>query len=300
MRSFWILAIVVSQGSLLATGCYGRSQARSEGWVGMPRAEIEAQWGAPHIVEDTHEGELLRWEVTRRWRTGARASGRGGGSVRVEGIEDMGVRGELRVGPGGFDAEFEARGPRIEAEGEVEAEAHPGELRERTYAAEAAVSAAGLITGVSADAWRWGPPRGANVRWGPIFGLHVGMGRLDSTSMPLPSGGVHIGGMLGPRHALVGTFSMVSGREEGRGAMGMSWGMEGTWWPHARTSLRAGPAMVLDWKPGFEDRAFGLAVKGGASYALLRSGSFVLDLRADITAHPSSAFGTIGIGVNRH
>ena len=287
--------LCIAMASLIAAGCYGRSQARTDGWGGMSGAEIEAQWGAPQRVDRGDEGQLLRWQHVRCWRTGGGASGR----VRVEGLDEIGARGHVRIGPGGLDAEFEARGPRIEVEAEVEARA--AVVRERTYAAEVALDSAGLISHVRADAWRsWGPPRGANVRWGPIFGLHVGMGRLDSTSTPLPSGGAHIGGMLGPRHALVGTYAMVSGREQGRGAMGHAWGFEAVYWPAARVSVRGGPAMVLDWKPGFEDRAFGLGISGGASYALLRRGSFVLDLRADLNAHPSSAFGTFGIGVNRH
>ena len=37
---------------------------------------------------------------------------------------------------------------------------------------------------------------------------------------------------------------------------------------------------------------------GAPSYALVRSGSFVLDLRFDATLSTAAAFGTLGVGVN--
>jgi hypothetical protein len=287
-------ALGVCLALVASAGCYGRSKASTDGWHGMSRAEIEAQWGAAQLVADDDGDTVLYWEHSYRWRTG----GSSRTHVQIEDLGDIGIRGELVVRPGEVEAEaeVEARGPRVSVETEVD----PVRVRERTVAAQARIGAAGTISDVHVSGRRYGPPRGQNVRWGPIFGLHLGLGRLDSTSTALPSGGAHIGGMLGPRHALVGTFTMVSGREQGRGAMGFSWGVEPTYWPTERLSVRAGPAMVLDWKPGFERRAFGLAASGGASYALVRTGSFVLDARLDMTAHQASAFGTIGIGVNRH
>ncbi len=304
-------ALVAAAGAAwCSAGCYTRSQAQTDGWHGKSRAEIEAQWGSPQAVQAIQGGSILHWAHTRRWRTSPSASAEGsaegsaGGRVSVDNLDEAGVTGEFTLGPDGAEAELSVTVPEIsvsaeaEAEAEVEARASAGEVRERTTAAEVTVDAAGLITGVSAGARRWGPPRNSNVRWGPILGLHVGLGRLDSTRIALPSGGVYLGGMLGPDRALVGTFSMVSGRDEGGGAMGMSWGFEGMWWPIERLSVQAGPAMVLDWKPGFENRSFGVAASGGASYALVRRGQFVLDLRTDLTAHRKSAFGTLGVGVN--
>jgi hypothetical protein len=281
--------ICIAALACAVSGCYAGSSKVSpdinEAWRGQSVAEIEASWGPPAAVEEVHEGTLLTWSHTRRWQS-TRIDADLEGPVRV------GIEGAARLEPGEASAEgaISLDGPRVRVE--------QGPVRERTRMVEALVEPGGTIAEVTGPSIFWGRPQNANLRWGMLLGLHAGMGRLDSTSTPLPSGGVHIGGLLGPRHGLVGTFSMVSGKGEGGGAMGLSWGLAATWWPHTRTSVRAGPAMVLDWKPGFEDRAFGLGATGGASFALVRAGSFVMDLRLDATAHPHSQFGSLGIGVN--
>jgi hypothetical protein len=124
------------------------------------------------------------------------------------------------------------------------------------------------------------------------------MGRLDDTSTPLPSGGLYIGGMLSPTLGLIGCFSMVTGMDDEGGAIGFAWGMAVESWLATRLSVRGGAAMILDLDPGFEDPTLGPGLIGGASYALVKAGSFVLDLRLDVTAGPSAVFGNLGIGVN--
>ena len=56
--------------------------------------------------------------------------------------------------------------------------------------------------------------------------------------------------------------------------------------------------MVLDLEPGLEDAALSPGGVGALSFALVRSGSFVLDARLDMTVSTSAAFGLVGVGVN--
>jgi len=136
------------------------------------------------------------------------------------------------------------------------------------------------------------------VRWGTLFGAHVGMGRLDTTPTPLPSGNIYIGGMLGPTLGLVGAYSLVAGTSDAGGALAMAASLGVQWWPVTRLSLRTGPALLLTLDPGFANAALRPGLASQASYAFVKVGRFALDLCFDLAAGPSTAFGTVGVGVN--
>jgi hypothetical protein len=288
MIGFMRTGIIALALAAAASGCYqGARVSRdvNEAWRGHARASIEARWGPAHVVDEVEDTVVLRWLRTRRFVTAPR--------VEVgELSEDAEVGGTIAVGPVELGAEVKV------AAGAPVVVVQRGKVRTRTSEVAAVVDAAGVIALVQGPSWRRGPPRGANMRWGPLLGLHAGLGRLDSTGTPLPSGSVHLGGMLGPRHGLVGTFSLVSGRDDAGGAMGLAWGMAAQYWPATRVWLRAGPALTLDWQPGFDDRTLGVGVTTGASYALVKAGAFVLDLRLDATVRRSASFGSAGVGVN--
>jgi hypothetical protein len=259
-----VLAFVLALG-----GCYGSGRARgaaNAAWSGRTRASIEARWGQPTAVEAQGSATLLRWSHTRRY------------------VDLPAFQAELTVKPGYVEGMAAVR---------------PGAVWHSTTEVVALVDGRGIVTTVSGASMRWGgPPNDANLRWGGIMGLHAGMGRLDDTSTALPSGGFYIGGMLGPRHGLVGTFSLNSGKDDAGGAMGFAWGIAPVWWPLTRVSVRGGPALVLAFDPGFDDPVLTVGLNGSASYALVKAGTFVLDLRVDLTAAASVTFGNVGIGVN--
>ncbi len=263
-------ALVVSLSiAAVAVACYSGAPAARDvnaAWQGRSRHAIEARWGTPAQVAATAGGGTqLRWIHTRHH------------------IELPGGHASLHVEPGLIEGEAELR---------------PGSIWKTHTNVVAQVDANGMITRVNGPSLRWGPPNDANLRWGTILGMHVGMGRLDDTSTPLPSGGLYLGGMLSPTFGLVGCFSLVSGSDSAGGAMAFAWGMAAQWWPATRLWLRAGPAMVLDFDPGFADATLSPGLTTGASYAVVRVGTFVLDLRLDLTASPSAVFGSAGIGVN--
>jgi hypothetical protein len=56
--------------------------------------------------------------------------------------------------------------------------------------------------------------------------------------------------------------------------------------------------MVIDTDPMPGNAAIRPGGVGAVSFAVVRAGSFVLDLRADATVSTSSAFGMLGVGVN--
>ncbi|MCB9558928.1 MAG: hypothetical protein H6709_00335 [Kofleriaceae bacterium] len=254
--------------AVAVAGCYHGARATRDvnrAWQGRSRAELEARWGRPATVAAQGDGAVLTWSISRQH------------------VELPSASASLTLAPGSFDAQ---------------ASWQAGKVWTSTTEVVAAVDAGGRVVGVDGPSLRWGAPRGLNLRWGAILGLHVGMGRLDDTGTPLPSGGLYLGGMIGPRLGLVGTMAMVSGSDDAGGAMGFAWGMGAQWWPSARVALRAGPALVLAFDPGFEDPSLGPGLDGAASLALVRAGSFVLDLRLDLVASPSSTFGSVGVGVN--
>ena len=259
-----VFGLVVALGA----GCYNGAEAARDvntAWRGHARAEIEARWGSPASVASVGSVTRLQWSHSHRH------------------FDLPSAEAELTIDERGLDARAELR---------------PGRTWQTQTIVSADVDARGTILAVAGPSLRWGAPRAANLRWGLLFGAHVGMGRLDDTSTMLPGGGLYIGGMLSARMGLVGCFALSSGSDDAGGAMGFAWGLAAQWWPSARMWLRAGPAMVLAFDPGFDDAGLEPGLTGGASYALIRSGAFVLDLRADLTAGTSVTFGTVGVGVN--
>ncbi|HUH04799.1 MAG TPA: hypothetical protein VML75_22535 [Kofleriaceae bacterium] len=254
--------------AVCASGCYRGAEAAhdvNDAWRGRTRAELETRWGKPAAVT----GAQLHWRHSRRHV-------------------------ELPSGSAQLSVETTGDTTSIDVGGELRA----GQTWTSTTEVIALIDATGRIASVQGPSLRWGAPRDANLRWGALFGVHAGLGRLDDTSTPLPSGGAYIGGMLGPRHGLVGSFALVSGMDDAGGALGMAWGMGLQWWPATRVWLRGGPAMILAFDPGFVDVGLEPGVTGGASFAVVRAGAFVLDLRLDLTAGTSTSFGSAGIGVN--
>lgn len=255
--------------ALLWTGCYGGRQATRDSnlaWQGRSRASLQAQWGSPARVEAVADGTTaLVWTIKRHH------------------VDLPEVSGSLDIDATGFD---------------LQAEVQPGTVRTSSIDVVARIAANNQVLQVDGPSLRWGPPNDANLRWGLVMGMHAGMGRLDDTSTPLPSGGLYIGGMLSRTLAMVGDFSLVSGSDDAGGAMGFAWGLAAQYWTSARVWLRAGPAMVLAFDPGFNDPGLSPGVLGGLSYALIKRGTFVLDLRLDLTASTAVTFGSVGIGVN--
>jgi hypothetical protein len=257
-------------GLLLAVaGCYHGARASRDidlAWRGHARAELESRWGAP--AAEAHEDQtLLRYTHTHY------------------DVDLPSGSAAVSIGPG-------------HAEGFVEWKA--GTIWRSHTDAIVALDPAAVITEVRGASVEWGAPDGANLHWGPIFGLHVGMGRLDDTGTPLPSGGAYLGGMITPQLGLVGTYAFVSGTSSAGSAIGMAAGMAAQYFPADRVSLRAGPAAILSFSPGFADARFTAGVDASASYAFVRHGTFALDLRFDFVTGPGTAFGSIGVGVNRN
>lgn len=262
----WVRVLWVA--SLGLASCYSGAQTSKDinrSWQQHSASEIRGEWGTPTTVTPHQSGTVHVW------------------SVKHHHYRLPTLRAELNVGPDGLDAYGEARA---------------GKTWTSTTDVLVHVDDAGLIKGVQGPSLRWGPPEGANMRWGTIFGIHVGMGRLDDTSTALPSGGLYIGGMLTKTVGLVGSYSLTSGKDEAGGAMGMAWSLGPQWWPMTRLNLRVGPAMVLAFDPGFSNVGLEGGVSGSASYALMRSGTFTLDMRMGMTAGTSTRFGNLGIGVN--
>jgi hypothetical protein len=250
-------------------GCYHGAPASRDidaAWRGRARAELEARWGRP--AAETHEDQTyLRWtheHLQFELPTAAAA---------------------ISVGPG-------------HAEGF--AEVHAGAVWKTTTDAIATIDPAGVIADLRGPTVEWGPPDGANLHWGAIFGVHAGMGRLDDTGTPLPSGGLYLGGMLDPHFGLVGTYAFVSGTSPSGSAIGMAAGVAAQWFPIDRWSFRIGPAAVLSFSPGFASTHFTGGVDTCASFAVVRAGAFALDLRVDVVTAPGTAFGSVGVGVNRY
>ena len=268
--------------------CYTHAPANRDvqaSWRGRTRAEILDRWGAPANHASNPPNEVDVWSFS---------------TLHVElptaqlAVVARPVAVAARVdGPGGTGV-VAVRGTALD----VAAVATPGSIWHTTTEAAAIVAPTGTISSVEGYALHWGPPNDVNLHWGVIFGAHVGMGRLDTTPTPLPSGGAYIGGMLGPTLGLVGTYSLVAGTSDAGGAMGMAGGMAVQWWPVNRFWLRGGPAMLLVLDPGFENARLAPGITAGASYAFVKVGRFALDARFDLAAGPSEAFGTVGVGVN--
>ena len=261
MRLHMLLLIVAS------TGCYTGPRAARDvnlAWRGHPRVELDTRLGAPREMTPQADGTtLVRW--TRRGHRNIEIPVGSFGVNLTPTQVDMNV--ELRPGTvAGF--EFELATAVLDPNGTV-------------LAFDSAWLAAGI-------------PDGMNARTGIVFGLHGGFGGLDDASTPMPSLGAYIGGMLTGQVALLGAYAFVNGKSGEEFVQGHSWGLALQYWPTARFNVRAGPAMVLNTDP------VGLAPGGiaAASFAVLRAGSFVLDVRLDTTVSTASAFGTLGVGVN--
>ena len=266
------------------TGCYTAAPATRDvtaAWQGHRAVEIEERWGAPSNRASDGPDAVLTWTRDRL-------------HIELPTSDQVVVEQPVAVALAGANGA-------VVVEGRARAVAtvfHPGAVWHTTTAAAAFVDPAGTITHVEGAALHWGPPNEANLHWGTIFGMHVGMGRLDATSTPLPSGGAYIGGMLNPTLGLVGTFALAAGTGDTGGAMGFGWGLAAQWWPANRVWLRAGPAMLLAFDPGFRNAGLHPGATVGASYAVVKVGVFALDLRIDLCGGPGVAFGTIGVGVN--
>lgn len=262
----------------VCAGCYTGARATRDinaAWRGRTATELQARWGTGTVAATADGGATVTWWRTSRSYTLPSVSGH----LDVGGV----------LGPGG-------------GEGHVDAalDATPGEIVKTRTDLVATVDAAGRIVDVVGPTLYLGkgPPRGANLRWGTIFGLHAGAGALGDATSPLPSLGLYIGGMIGPRLGLVGSYAFVNGTSDDGAAMGHSWSFGVQYWPAARVWLRAAPAMVLTLEPGLDDPSLQPGLATGASYALVRGRVFVLDLRVDAIAATASTFGTVGIGVN--
>lgn len=267
-----LLAIYV-----VMTGCYSGSRASRDinaAWRGRAAVELQAHWGTGDVAA-TPTGQTITW-----WRTSTN-------------IELPSISGHLdaagAIGPGG-------------GEGHVDAalDAKPGSITKHRTELVATIDTSGRVVDIVGPTLYLGksPPSGTNMRWGTIFGLHAGAGALDDATSPLPSLGLYIGGMIGPRLGLVGSYAFVNATSDDGAAMGHAWSFGVQYWPADRVWLRAAPAMVLTLDPGLEDPALQPGLATGASYALVRGRTFVLDLRVDAIAATSSTFGTVGIGVN--
>lgn len=274
----------ISLASLCLVGCYTGAPANRDvatAWVGRTRVDLEGRWGAPIARHDS----LLIWTFDR---TQVELPSGGLAVTAAPTTLDAGAQ-----GPNG-SARLHAQWTRVD----IGAAFHPGEITTVTTAARASIAAGDVVAGIDGAALHWGPPNDANLHWGTILGAHVGFGRLDTTGTPLPSGGVYIGGMVSPTLALVGAYELAAGTSEAGGAMGMAAGFAAQWWPVNRVALRAGPALLLAFDPGFEHARLRPGAIAGASYAVVKVGVLAIDLRVDLAAGPSTAFGLAGVGVN--
>jgi hypothetical protein len=253
---------------LACSACYTGAPANRDvraSWVGHARADIIDRWGTPASIGNDGAYGVLQWTHQNTH------------------IELPAGTAAIALSPGRLHAEAAFR---------------PGEIWHTTTEAVAFTDGGGTIAGVEGAALRWGPPNEANIHWGAIFGAHVGLGRLDTTGTPLPSGGAYIGGMLGPTFGLVGTYTFVAGTSGSGSAIGMAGGLAAQWWPNTRLSLRGGPALVLAFDPGFSNAGLKPGVDTGASYAFVKVGRFAVDARFDLVLDTSGGFGCLGVGAN--
>ena len=271
---------------LALAACYTHAPANRDvqaSWRGRTHDEIVDRWGSPATHASAGPADVNVWSF----------------STTHISLPELNLA---------IAARPVAASPRVEVPGatgvvavqapDVAASFRPGAIWRTTTEAAAFVEPSGIISSVEGAALHWGPPNDVNLHWGTIFGAHVGMGRLDSTPTPLPSGGAYIGGMLDPTHGLVGTFSLVAGTSDSGSAMGLAGGIAAQWWPINRLWLRGGPALLLAFDPGFANARLRPGVTVGASYAVIKVGTFAIDARFDLNAGPSTAFGTLGVGVN--
>ncbi|MGE5186147.1 MAG: hypothetical protein ACM31C_29025 [Acidobacteriota bacterium] len=273
---------------LALAACYTGAPANRDvqaAWRGRTRAEIVDRWGTPAQQANQPQAEIDVWSFTRTQFELPDANLAITPHRVAAGVD-------VTAGPASGVVGVGATVPTV-SYGFT-----PGQIWKTRTDAAAFVQPTGTIAEVQGAALHWGPPNDVNLHWGTIFGAHVGMGRLDTTPTPLPSGGAYIGGMLSPTLGLVGTYSLVAGTSDMGGAMGMAGGLAAQWWPVNRLWLRAGPALLLAFDPGFDNARLRPGVTLGASYAFVKVGTLAVDARFDLATGPSTTFGTVGVGVN--
>lgn len=258
---------------LTVAGCYSGNRAARDinlAWRGHAATELQARWGTGTVA-----GQTITWSRTSTSFTLPSISGH----LDVGGAVDPGG------GHGHIDAALDA---------------NRGEIWKTRTDLVASIDASGRVVDIVGPTLYLGksPPRGTNLRWGTIFGLHAGAGALDEATSPLPSLGLYIGGMIGPRLGLVGSYAFVNGTSDDGAAMGHAWSFGPQYWIHDRVWLRAGPAMVIPLDAGLTNARIRPGLATGASYAVVRGRTFVLDLRIDAVAATDATFGSLGIGVN--
>ncbi len=257
--------------TLLATGCYTARSAAPDintAWRGRARVDLEARIGPATQQAEQPDGNLaLRWV---------------GHGVNIKSLPSGHL--DLKITPTSFA---------------IDAAAKPGEAEKYEYTrALAIVAPNGTLLDVDAAVAAGFPP-GFNAHTGLVMGLTAGMGGIIEAGTPLPSVGVYIGGMVHPRLALIGTYSLVNGEDAQLGyVMGHAWGLGVQYWVRPRLTVRGGPAAILHFDPGLENPTFSSGATGGVGFAIVRSGSFVLDVRADAVVSTATLFGMAGIGVN--
>jgi hypothetical protein len=269
---------------VVSSGCYTSAPANRDvqaSWRGRGKAEIIDRWGEPRAREPNPNGELAVWSYTTRHIELPDASLETRPVTTTAHIDGGVVQGDVSIHASQLSASF-----------------RPGVIWNIRNDAAASIDGSGTIDEVQGPALHWGPPNDVNIHWGTILGAHVGLGRLDTTGTPLPSGGAFIGGMVSPTLGLVGTFALATGTSDRGAAMGLAGGFAAQWWPITRMWLRAGPALVLALDPGFNNARLRPGGTAGVSYAFVKVGRLAVDLRIDVVAAPSTAFGTFGVGVN--
>ncbi len=261
-------------GVAALVACYSGNRATRDvnaAWRGRSGAELQARWGTGTVATLPDGGTTLTWSRTSSSYTLPSLSGH--------------ARADADARGGGFDVHLEAT---------------PGTITRSRTDVVATVDAGGRVVDlVGPSLWLGkGPPAGSNLRWGTVFGLHAGAGALDDATGPMPSLGMYMGGMLGPRLGLVGSYAFVNGSGDDGYGMAHSWSVGAQYWPAARVWVRAGPAMVVPLDAGLDNARVRPGLATGASYALVRGRVFVLDLRLDAVAATDRTFGSVGIGVN--
>ena len=257
--------------TLLATGCYTARRAApdiNDAWRGRARVDLEARIGPATQQAQQPDGNLaLRWV---------------GHGVNIKSLPSGHL--DLKITPTSFS---------------IDAAAKPGEVEKYEYTRGLALVAPdGTLLEIDA-AFAAGFPSGSNARTGLVMGLTAGMGRIVEAATPIPSVGVYIGGMVHPRLALIGTYNFVNSKDAQTGyAMGHAWAFGVQYWVASRLTLRGAPAAVIHLDPGLVNATFAPGATVGLGYAIVRSGSFVLDVRADAFVSTSALFAMAGIGVN--
>jgi hypothetical protein len=267
------LAILLALG-----GCYTGAAANRDvslAWRGRTRAEMADRWGAPA----QQQGPVSVW------------------AYQTTQIELPDVRAALHP----VAAVAHVDGPGVTGTAVVQGTAvevawRPGEIL-RVHHSVAALGDTTIVD-VQGEALHWGPPNDANLHWGTLLGAHVGMGLVNQTATPLPSGNAYVGGMLTQTLGLVGTYSFVAGTGDQGAAIDQAAGVAAQYWPMTRLWLRAGPALLLASDPGVTNFRLRPGATAAASYAFVKVGNLAVDLCFDVALGPSAAFGTLGVGVN--